>query len=346
MGPIAAAPAWLRRARRTRPGRRRHGLAGYLARRLVGTVLLLVVVTGLTFALIRLAPGDTAVTLAGSGGGDPAYLAALRDHLGLDRPLLEQVSTYTVAVSRGDLGFSVVRGRPVRDVLLDRLPATLLLVGTALAISTTGGILLGVVAAARQGTRTDCAIFAGSLLVYSLPVFWLGQLAVGLFAVRLRWLPTGGITSIASSPSGARHLLDVARHLVLPAGVLGLLLIGLVVRVTRAAMTEVLEEDYIRAARGRGVPMRRILFRHGLRNAVRPVVTVVTGQMGVVLTAGVLVETVFSWPGLGRLLLDSVLARDNPMLVGLLLFSSVGVALANLAADLLYAVVDPRVSYR
>jgi len=321
-------------------------LLRYLARRLVGAAVLLVVVIALTFALIRLAPGDTAVTLAGSGGGDPAYLATLRHQLGLDRSLPEQVSTYTVAVTRGDLGFSVVRGRPVRDVLLDRLPATLLLIGTALAISTVGGVLLGVIAAARQGTRTDAAIFAGSLLVYSLPVFWLGQLAVGLFAVRLRWLPTGGMTSIASSPSGATRLLDLARHLVLPAGVLGLLLVGLVVRVTRAAMTDVLEEDYIRAARGRGLPERRILFHQGLRNASRPVVTLVTGQLGVVLTAAVLVETVFSWPGLGRLLLDSVLARDNPMLVGLLLFSSISVALANLVADILYAVVDPRVSYR
>lgn len=308
--------------------------------------MLLGVVIGLTFALIRLAPGDTAVTLAGSGGGDPAYLATLRSHLGLDRSLPEQVFTYTVAVTRGDLGFSVVRGRAVSDVLLDRLPATLLLIGTALAISSVGGILLGVIAAARQGTRTDAAIFAGSLLVYSLPVFWLGQLAVGLFAVRLRWLPTGGMTSIASSPSGATRLLDLARHLVLPAGVLGLLFIALVVRVTRAAMADVLGEDYIRAARGRGLSERRILFRHGLRNALRPVVTVVTGQLGVVLTAAVLVETVFSWPGLGRLLLDSVLARDNPMLVGLLLLSSISVALANLAADVLYALVDPRISYR
>jgi len=321
-------------------------LLGYLTRRLVGTVVLLVIVIALTFLLIRLAPGDTAVTLAGSGGGDPAYLATLRNRLGLDRSVPEQMSSYVAGVFRGDLGFSVVRGRPVRDVLAARLPATLLLIGTALALSTAGGVLLGVAAAAQRGTRADSAIFAGSLLVYSLPVFWLGQLAVGLFAVRLRWLPTGGMTSIASSPSGAARLLDMVRHLVLPAGVLGLLLVGLVVRVTRAAMTDVLKEDYIRAARGRGLPERRILFRYGLRNALRPVVTVVTGQLGVVLTAAVLVETVFSWPGLGRLLLDSVLARDNPMLVGLLLFSSITVVLANLAADVLYALADPRVSYR
>lgn len=318
----------------------------YVAHRLIGTVTLLVIVVALTFILIRLAPGDTAVTLAGSGGGDPAYLAALRNRLGLDRSVPEQLSSYIGAVSRGDLGFSVVRGRPVSGVLLERLPASLLLVGTALMFSTVVGVLLGVVAAVRQKTRTDAAIFAGSLLVYSLPVFWLGQIAVGLFAVRLRWLPTGGMTSIAMSPSGAAHLVDLVRHLVLPVGMLGLLLIGLVVRVTRVAVADAMEEDYIRTARSRGVPEHSVVLHHGLRNAMRPIVTVVTGQLGVVLTGAVLVETVFSWPGLGRLLLDSVLARDNPMLVGLLLFSSMTVAMANLAADVLYGWIDPRVRYR
>ncbi len=317
----------------------------YLARRLVGSVVLLVVVVAITFLLIRLAPGDTAVTLAGSGGGDPAYLALLRERLGLNRSVPDQLFSYVGGVLRGDLGFSVVRGRPVRDVLLERLPATLLLVGTAMTLSTIGGVVLGVVAAARKRTRTDGAISCGSLVVYSLPVFWLGQLAVGLFAVRLRWLPTGGMTSIATSPTGPGRLVDLGRHLVLPAAVLGLLLIGLVVRITRTAMIEVLQEDYVTTARSRGLPVRKVLFRQALPNAVRPVMTVVTNQLGVVLSAGVLVETVFSWPGLGRLLLDSVLARDNPMLVGLLLFSSISVLVINLAADLLYALVDPRVRY-
>lgn len=320
-------------------------MLAYVVRRLLGTVVLLVVVVAATFLLIRLAPGDTAVTLAGSGGGDPAYLALLRQRLGLDRSVPEQLTSYLSAVARGDLGFSVVLGRPVLDVLRDRLPATLLLVGTAMVFSTVGGVLLGVASAARQQTRTDTAISMVSLLAYSLPVFWLGQLAVALFAVRLRWLPTGGMTSIASSPSGAGRLLDLATHLVLPAAVLGLLLLGLVVRITRAAMIDVLPQGYILAARGRGVAERRLLWRHAGRNALRPVVTVVSNQLGVMLSATVLVETVFSWPGLGRLLLDSVLARDNPVLVGLLLFSSISVALANLAADLLYAVIDPRVCY-
>lgn len=317
----------------------------YLVRRVAGSVLLLVVVVAVTFLLIRLAPGDTALTLAGSGGGDPEYLALLRERLGLNRSVPEQLSSYVAGVFRGDLGFSVVRGRPVRDVLFERLPASLLLVGTAMTLSTIGGVLLGVTAASRQKTRTDAAISGGSLVVYSLPVFWLGQIAVGLFAIRLRWLPTGGMTSIATSPSGLGRLADLGRHLVLPAGVLGLLLIGLVVRITRTAMIEVLKEDYVTAARGRGLPRWKVLYLHAGRNALRPVLTVVTNQLGVMLTAAVLVETVFSWPGLGRLLLDSILARDNPMLVGLLLFSSISVVVANFGADVLYAIVDPRVSY-
>lgn len=316
----------------------------YLARRLVGTVVLVAVVVAVTFLLIRLAPGDTAVTLAGSGGGDPAYLERLRERLGLDRSVPQQLASYVADVFRGDLGFSVVRGRPVGDVLLDRLPATLLLLAPAMGLAAVGGVLLGVVAAANQRTRTDAAIFAGSLLVYSLPVFWLGQLAVSFFAVRLGWLPTGGMTSI-NAPPGFGQLLDLGRHLVLPAGTLGLLLMGLVVRVTRASMIGVLEEDYVTAALGRGLPGGVVLFRHALRNALGPVLTVVTNQLGVMLSGTILIETVFSWPGLGRLLLDSVLARDNPMLVGLLLLSSIGVALVNLAADVVYALVDPRVRY-
>jgi len=304
--------------------------------------VLLVLVAAVTFVLIRLAPGDTAVTLAGSGGGDPEYLALLRHRLGLDRSIPEQLASYLGAVFRADLGFSAVRGRPVIVVILARVPATLLLVGTSMALATFGGVFLGAVAAARQHTRADTAVFFASLLVSSLPVFWVAQLAVALLAVRLGWLPTGGMTSVGSS-SGLGHMVDLARHLVLPAGVLGLLLLGLVVRTTRAAVIEALGQDYVTAARGRGLSRRAVLFRHALRNALRPVVTVVANQLAVVVTAAVLVETVFSWPGLGRLLLDSVLARDNPVLVGLLISSSFAVAGANLAADLVYRLLDPRV---
>jgi peptide/nickel transport system permease protein len=318
----------------------------YLARRIAGTLVLLVLVVIVTFGLIHLAPGDTAQALAGQGGADARYVADLRHELGLDKPLVEQIGVYLGSVFRGDLGFSAVQGRPVLDVILQRLPATLLLFGSALLIATVGGVILGVIAAARRRTRTDTAISVASLTVSSLPLFWVGQILVGLLAIRLGWLPTGGLSSPGAALGGLAAALDAIKHLILPAGVLSLLMLGLIVRITRSAMIDVLAEDYIRVARARGIPERRLLFRHALPNALRPVVTVVTAELGLVLTGTVLVESVFTWPGLGSLLLDSVLGRDNLTLVGLLLFSAFLVATANLVADLLYLALDPRVRPR
>lgn len=295
-----------------------------------------------TFLLVALAPGDTAQVLAGSSGAGPEYLAEIRQRLDLDRPLPYQVASYLRGVAQGDLGFSVVRGQSVADAIRARLGASALLAGTAIAIAAVAGVLLGVLAAARRGRAADSAITVVSLLGYSVPVFWLGQLLVALFAVRLHWLPAGGMRS-AEGDSG---VVDVLRHLVLPAGTLGLLLAALVVRITRAAMIDALEQDYARVAYAKGLPERRILFRHALPNALRPVVTVVTGYLGFVLTGAVLVETVFVWPGLGRLLYDSVLARDTPMLTGILLFSAALVVLANIAADVAYRLLDPRTGFR
>lgn len=313
----------------------------YVARRLAETLALLVVVVVVTFVLVSLAPGDTAQVLAGASGSDPEYLALLREKLGLDRPLPYQIGAYLLDVLRGDLGFSAVHGRPVAQVIFDRLPATLLLGVTALTLSTVAGVLLGVVSAARRGSTLDTAISTGSLLAYSVPVFWLGQLLIALLAVRLGWLPTGGMTS-----TGGGGALDVVRHLLLPAATLALVLLGLVVRTTRAAMIDVLGEDYVTAARARGLREDAVLFGHALRTAARPVITVVSSEVAILLSVMVLIETVFAWPGLGRLLLDSVLSRDTPMLVGILIFSSFVVAAVNLLADLLSARLDPRIILR
>lgn len=318
-------------------------MAAYLARRLVSTVILLAAVAGVTFLLIRLAPGDAATTLGGSAGGDPRSLAELRHRLGLDRSVLEQLGSYLASLFRGDLGFSVVRGRPVLEVIVGRLPATLLLAATSIMLGTVGGVLLGMVSAARQGTRWDAGVSVATLVAYSLPVFWIGQLVVALFAVQLGWLPTGGMSSITSELSGAARVLDLARHLILPTLTLSVLLLGLVVRTTRISVIETLNEEWVRAVRSKGLRERRILFRHVLRNALRPVVTVVAGNVALLLTGAVLIEVVYSWPGLGRLLFDSVLARDNPVLVGLLLFSAFAVSMVNLMADLVHAALDPRV---
>lgn len=313
----------------------------FLGRRLAGGVVLLAVVAALTFCLVSLAPGDTAEVLAGQSGADPAYLALIRQRLHLDRPLPVQIASYLRDLAGGDLGFSVVRGQPVRDAILSRLWASFLLAVSALVFAAIAGIALGAVAAARRGRIADGAVSTLSLLAYSVPVFWLGQLLVALFAVRLHWLPAGGMHSAEGSGAG-----DLSRHLVLPAGTLGLLLLALVVRVTRAAMIDALGEEYVIVARGKGARERRVLLQHALPNALRPVVTVLTGYLGLLLTGAVLVENVFVWPGLGRLLYDSVLARDTPMLVGILLFSALLVVLANLLADVLYRVLDPRTGFR
>ena len=315
----------------------------YLFRRVAGGVALLAVVAAVTFLLVALAPGDTAVVLAGTGGGDPEYLADLRDRLGLDRPLAYQVGAYLSHVARGDLGFSVIQGRPVLEVIAGRLGASLLLASAALTLASVGGVLLGILSAARRGTQVDAAVSVLSLAAYSIPVFWLGQLLVAAFAVRLHWLPAGGMESVEKDLDGIAHLRDVARHLLLPATTLGLLLLALVVRITRAAMIDVLDEEYITGARGRGVPELRILFRHALPNAVRPIITILTGYVGLALTGAVLVETVFVWPGLGRLVYDAVLSRDAPLLTGLLLVSCAVVVVANIVADVLYMATDPRV---
>jgi peptide/nickel transport system permease protein len=305
-------------------------------------VLLLVAVAAATFVLISLAPGDTAQVFAGQAGADPEYLELIRERLQLDRPLPYQVGSYLKGVAQGDLGFSLIQGRPVRDAILSRLPASVLLAGTALVLAALLGITLGVIAASRRGGAVDASISVFSLIAYSLPVFWLGQLLVALFAVRLGWLPAGGMRS-AEDPGG---ILDVVRHLVLPATTFSLLLAALLIRVTRTATAEALGEDYVRTARAKGASERRVLHSHALPNALRPVVTVLTGYFGIILTGAVLVETVFVWPGLGRLLYDSVLSRDTPMLAGLLLFSATVVLLANLLADVLYRVLDPRTRFR
>jgi peptide/nickel transport system permease protein len=311
-------------------------------RRLVAGTLLLAAVVAATFLLISLAPGDTADVLAGSSGADPAYLELLRHHFHLDRPLPEQVWAYVVAVGHGDLGYSAVQGAPVSDVIRSRLGASLILGGTALALAAIGGVAFGVLAAVWRGRALDGVLSLLSLVAYSIPVFWLGQLLIALLAVRLHWLPSGGMHS-AVGGSGA---VDLIRHLVLPSLTLGALLLALVVRVTRAAMIDALQEDYVTAARARGLPEWRIVLRHALPNALRPAVTVLTGDLGLVLTGAVLVETVYTWPGLGRLLYDSVLSRDTPMLAGVLLLSAALVVSANLLADIFYRLLDPRLGFR
>lgn len=316
----------------------------YVARRLLQALPLALGVVIITFVLIHLAPGDPIYVLAGDGGS-PSYYAAQRAYYGLDQPLLAQLGRYLLAILHGDFGYSFSYQQPALQVILSRAPATLLLMGSALLLSTTLGVLLGVVAAAHSGRRLDLGITGGTLAFYAMPVFWLGQIMIIIFAVWLKLFPVQGMVDVRASYTGLRHAADVLHHLALPALTLGLIELAVTARLTRTSMRETLGEDYVRTAKAKGLPRRQVLLGHALRNALLPVVTVVGGQIGVVLTGAALTETIFAWPGLGRLLLDATLNRDYPILMGIFILVSLTVVLANLAADLLYALLDPRVSY-
>lgn len=318
---------------------------GYVLRRLLQTVPAVATILVVTFVMIHLAPGDAVDALAG-GGGDEAYYDYLRSYLELDRPLLEQFLSYAGHLLQGDLGLSFVQGgRPVSDLIAERVPATLLLTGTALVLSSAGGILLGSLAARRPFGPFDLGVTTSALVGYSLPSFWLAQLALLFLAFRLRLFPIQGMTDARADHSGLNHALDVARHLVLPALVLATTELALVTRVTRTGLLQELGRDYVRTARAMGVAGRRVVSHHALPNALLPVVTVIGNRVALLFTYTVVVETVFAWPGLGTLLVDASQTRDRPLLLGIVLLLAASVVLANLLTDLVYAWIDPRIRY-
>ncbi len=320
-------------------------MAGYVLRRLVQAGVVVLAVVTLCFALIHLAPGDPIYALAGESG-NAAYYAEMRAHFGLDRPLVEQFAVYVSDVLRGDFGRSYVQKQPVFQVILARLPATLLLLSTALAVATTVGVWLGAEAGRRAGSLVDAAIRTGTLMAYCAPAFWIGQVFLLVFGARLGWFPIQGMVTARGGYEGVAYAVDVAHHLVLPAATLGLLQLALIARLTRAGVREALAEDYARTASAKGLPQRRVVYGHALPNALLPVVTVVGGHVGTLLTGAVLTEIVFAWPGLGRLLYDATLARDYPLLMAIFELATLTVVVTNLGTDLLYAALDPRVRHR
>lgn len=320
-------------------------MARYVGRRILQAIPLLLAILVLTFVLVHLAPGDPVTIFAGESG-DAAYYAEMRARFGLDRPIHEQLGVYLLNVLRGDFGFSYAHRRPALEIIADRIPATLLLMLTALTLSTAAGLWLGAQAARRADRPADHAITVGTLVAGATPAFWLGQVLVIVFAAGLGWFPVQGMSSPRGVAPGLPQLLDLLHHLVLPATTLGLLQLALVTRVTRAGLREVLTEEYIRTAQAKGVAPGTVLRRHALPNAILPVVTVVGGHFGTMLTGAVLTEIIFAWPGLGRLLYDATLARDHPLLIATFFVASLSVILANLATDLTYGVLDPRVRLR
>ena len=311
--------------------------------RLASAVSLLLAVVVLNFILIHLAPGDPAEVIAGEmGGASPEVMAMIRAQYGLDQPILVQLGHYVVRAAHGDLGFSFYFNQPVSQLILSRLPATVLLMVTALGFAAVVGTLLGVVSARWPKGAVGAGVTLLSLAGHAAPVFWSGLLLLLLFASVMPLFPIAGMTDVTRPLEGMAYATDVARHLVLPALTLALVYVAQYSRQARTAMLDVLGTDYIRTARAKGMPERAVVLKHALRNAMIPVVTLVGLQFSQLLAGAVLVETVFGWPGMGRLVLDSILRRDYPTLLGILVVSAFLVMAANLVTDLAYAVIDPR----
>lgn len=321
------------------------GLLLAVIKRTLYAVALLVAVLVLNFFLIHLSPGDPAMVIAGEMGGASAeQLERIRAAYGLDRPLLEQLGIYLARVAQGDLGFSFYFDRPVLDLILSRVPATVLLVVTALVMAIGIGTLLGVLASRKPNGLVSHAITVGALFGFSTPVFWIGIMLIILFAGVLQIFPVSGMRSVTLQDAGFfEYIFDVLWHLVLPAVTLAVIYIAQYSRLARASMLETLGADYIRTARAKGVPERRVVFRHALRNAILPVVTMAGLQFSQMFAGAILVESVFNWPGLGRLAFESILRRDHPTLLGILFFSALIVVIVNLLTDAVYRLVDPRI---
>lgn len=313
--------------------------------RLGQSVLVLVVAMSLNFALPHLAPGDPVEYLyQGAAGGLTAeQVDELRAGYGLDRPLARQYVDYWGGVLRGDLGTSVEHNRPVTAVLLERLPWTLLLVGTATVLAALIATLAGAAAAWRRGQRGDVGLVVGLLSLDAMPGFWIGMILVAVFAVELGWFPSFGAVAVGGGATGLARAAQIAHRLVLPATTMVLATLGGTFLLARGSMLSVLDEPYVLMAEAKGAPPRRVVYRHALRNALLPVSTTVALNVAVMLSGAVVIESVFAYPGLGRLIYDATIARDYPLLRGAFLLVTVGVIVANLAADLLYPLLDPRV---
>lgn len=319
----------------------------FVLRRLIQVVPVVVAITAMNFLLLQMAPGDAADILSGQmGHATLEFTQQIRQEFGLDRPLHEQFLIYIGKLLVFDLGISHLQQLPVIDLILDRLPATLILMISAIFIAIVAGIGLGVAAARREGTVADNAISVSALIVYATPSFWLGLMLIVLFSIKLDVLPSGGMMQIGAGLTGLAHVLDVAWHLILPAMTLGLFYVAIYTRLMRASMLEVYGLDFIVTARAKGLSEGSVAWTHAVRNALLPVVTLAGVQIGHLLGGSILVETVFGWPGLGRLVFDALLQRDLNLLLGILFVSSVVVVFANLIVDLVYGLLDPRIVHK
>lgn len=320
------------------------GFAQLFASRLVKAAAILIAIVVMNFFLVHAAPGDPAMVMAGeAGAADEKFVTQLREQFGLDRPLYEQLGTYVGKIVQGDLGFSYRQQRPVWDILAERLPATLVLTLTAFVLALAMGVALGTLAAITVGTWADSAITIVALLAYATPIYWIGLMLSLFFSIQLGWLPAFGYETIGAGYTGLAHVADVAVHLILPVITLALFYMASYARLTRASMLEVRSLDFVKTAKAKGLTQSRIVTRHVLRNAILPVITVAGIQAGQLVGGSILIETVFAWPGIGRLAFEAVLQRDYQVLLGIFLVTSIMVILFNILTDILYGLVDPRI---
>ena len=319
----------------------------YLLRRLGQAVLVLAIVVVLQFFLLQLAPGDVADVIAGEAqASDPEFVRRLRLELGLDRPLWVQLGLHLQRVVTLDLGQAHSFDAPVLDLILERLPATLLLMVASIVMAMVLGTSLGIWAALRARRLTDTLVTFSALLFYATPGFLVGIGMILLFTVQLKWLPMSGMSDLYSDSPWWAQALDIARHLIMPMVSLSLFYVAVYTRLMRASMLEVMYLDYVRTARSKGLMPLRIIWRHMARNAMLPMVTMLGLQVSSLLGGSVVIETVFGWPGIGRLAFEAVFKRDVPLVMGVLLFSSVLVLSVSLMIDLIYTRLDPRISLR
>ena len=310
----------------------------FIVRRLLVALPVLLLVSLIAASIMQLVPGDPAALIAGQNASD-IEIAAVREQLGLNRPFLARLADWYLDLARGDLGNSILLNRPVTQAIAERVPVTLALAGFALVLTVAIGLPCGVIAAVRANTWVDQAVLTFALIGVSVPNFWLSLMLIVLFGVMLDWLPAGGYIPFADDPVGW------VKCLILPGFSLALLQVGLLARITRATMLEVLQQDYVRTARAKGLPLVLVVGKHALKNVMVPVITVIGISFGLLLSGSVVIETVYSLPGMGRLLANAVFGRDYPLIQGGLLVTAAVLVLLNLVVDVLYAVVDPRVKY-
>ena len=329
----------------------------FFLRKLLHLVPTLVGASIIAFALIRLVPGDPVTNLLGERGGDPEVVAEMRSKFGLDLPQWRQYLIFVGNAVRGDMGVSIISHRPVSEEFLSRFPATLELSLVALFWATLIGIPAGILAAIKKNSWADYTVVGASLIGYSMPIFWWGLIVILIFSVGLGWFPVSGrigvefdvptltglmLIDVWRSEDSWRAFISVLQHLVLPAFVLGTVPLAVIARMTRSSLIEVMSEDFIRAARAKGISSAQLIWKHGLRNALVPIFTVMGLLLGSLLTGAVLTETIFSWPGMGRWLVKSVEARDYPVIQGGVLYLALIIVIVNMTVDLLYVWAWPK----